>query len=221
LETARQQHGETIRRETVLVDELRVIDERLAGRDMLAEIAETQAQLEQRRDELTAALAQADERDRLILNRNKLLAEMDELNAKAEQLRRRADEVDMAHDESATCDRCGQHLDAEARKRAVASYQADARDLEQRAKDIDDQAQEYARQIEQLPAERPDREQLAVFHDEIQRAQHAQVQLAALDEAANRKAAVVSEIAEVRASLPERERAVTTAQNELRALARR
>jgi exonuclease SbcC len=217
LESARQAHGAALTRESSLRHELEALSERLSGRVALDALSSQLPALEAEREGLQQRTQQADEHERVVIERNRLLGEASVRNEQAHGLRDQGTRV-LTGTWTDTCDRCGQVLGKEAAQVAADSYNADARKLDLEAADLDEQAAALTARIETLPAHRPTAEELARIHDLVQRAQNALVQIAALDEAASRSRILDEQLSECRGSIPGLEQQVTTAQANLRAL---
>lgn len=220
LEAARQAHGAALTNESRLRNELEQIQARLTGRDALRILVGQLPALEETRTRMVERTQQADAHDRLVVDRNRLLGEASGRNEKAHDLRHQADMLELrASDNPATCELCGQHLGEEARAHTAASYRQDGIRLDEEARGLDEQAEALTVKLEPLrDAKRPSPEDLAWAHDQIQRAQNAREQIAALDEAASRVATLDEQLRECRETIPGLEDQVKTAQANLRAL---
>jgi exonuclease SbcC len=218
LEAARQALGAALTLESKLRNELEGLQERLSQREPLGILAGALEARMGERDVLQQRTQEADERDRLVVERNRLLGQASELNEQAEQARVKANDLAATTADVRTCPVCEQTLGDESRAHAQAHYQSEAVRLDKAAAAIDEEATPLTAKIETLAAERPTSEELSWVHDQIQRAQHAREQLAALDEAASRLRTLDEQLVECRESIPVLEGNVGKAQGNLRAL---
>jgi exonuclease SbcC len=216
LQQAEQMLAEATKSVEACEDSIRALDARLSARSSLETIAGSLEPSEAERESLRVTLLQWDERERLIQERDAAMSEHLALAARANNLLEQESRVLASPGQS--CDRCGQELHDDAAERAANSYRNEATEVTEGAMVLADRGETLAIAVEELPADQPDRERMAVLNDQIQRAQNARTQIAALDEAMQLRDDLHDEVRQMRAGLPEREAAVGTARAELNAL---
>jgi DNA repair protein SbcC/Rad50 len=198
-------------------ESLHALDARLETRPALKRAAGKLETLEAEREALRQAIAQWDERQRLIAERTRLFDETADLVARADSLAAKA--VAVAETASReVCELCDRPLDTASARAVVASYRRQAEELDDPIREKAEACDALKPQIDALPSEEPSGERWLANGEEISEAQRARTQLAALDEAQARRDDLHTEIQKMRAGLPEREAAVGDARAELEAL---
>lgn len=158
-----------------------------------------------------------EQRELLRVQRTRLFDEAADLVARAEGLAAKA----LAAAENPTtevCPACDRVLDDASARAVVASYKAQADELGTEATAKAREADDLIAQMRDLPDEAPDSGRITALARLIEGAQGAQVKLAALAEVEAARDRAAKELDEVRAELPEREKACGDARAELLAL---
>jgi exonuclease SbcC len=205
VQDAEREHGALKTRAQVRLNEVVMLNVRLAERSELEAVASRLDYLATEKNVLLAAVQQWKERERVERDLASAVSEYERWIAEAERLREQTEIVRQSIG-TEHCDRCGQVLGQEAAQRAAESFSADADIAIDHAGKVNEKCIAFASELQKMPTDQPEESRLPLLERSLADAQGANARLAALNEAAQRRDQALLEADQMRAELLQRER---------------